>query len=133
EALKSVVTDHYFHKIRDSKSKENAEAKARTMTWALVYFLAHTKRDGLVRYYQELANQPRDLDLDEDVLMGCFARSFGLVDAKNPNEVDANALNNLAAAWYKYIRNTPLEIEEAYNEAMKAHKKRPPVLQSPNA
>ncbi len=133
EALKSVVTDRYFHRIKDSKNKENAEAKARTMTWSLVYFLAHKKRDGLLRYYEELANQPRDLDLDEDVLMGCFARAFGLVDAKNPNEVDANGLNNLAASWYKFIRDTPLEIEEAYKEAVKANKKRPAVLQSPSS
>src|SRR5579871_58941 len=133
DALKSVVTDRYFHKIADSKNKENAEAKARTMTWALVYYLAHKKRDGLLRYYEELANQPRDLDLDEDILMGCFARAFGLTDSKNPNEVDANALNNLAASWYKYIRDTPLEIEEAYKDALKAHKKRPSVIQSPNS
>jgi uncharacterized membrane protein YgcG len=133
EALKSVVTDRYFHKIKESKSKENAEAKARTMTWALVYFLAHKKRDGFLRYYEELANQPRDLDLDEDVLLGCFARAFGLVDPKNPNEVDANSLNNLAAAWYKFIRDTPLEIEEAYKEAVKAHKKKPSVIQSPSS
>src|SRR5262249_43004889 len=38
EALKSVVTDRYFYKIKESANKENAEAKARTMTWALVYF-----------------------------------------------------------------------------------------------
>src|SRR5207237_1811383 len=133
EALKSVVTDRYFHKIKDSSNKENAQAKARTMTWALVYFLAHKKRDGLLRYYQELANQPRDLDLDEDVLLGCFARAFGVADAKNPNQVDANGLNNLAAAWYKFIRDTPLEDNEVLQDALKAHKKRPPVLQSPNS
>jgi hypothetical protein len=131
EALKSVVTDRYFHRIKDSRTKENAEAKARTMTWALVYFLAHKKRDGLLRYYEELAHQPRDLDLDEDVLMGCFARAFGLVDAKKPNEVDANELNKMAVAWYKFIRDTPLEIDEVFKDALQAHKKRPAVLQSP--
>jgi hypothetical protein len=135
EALKSVVTDRYFHKIRDSKNKENAEAKARTMTWALVYFLAHKKRDGLLRYYDELARQPRDLDLDEDVLMDCFARVFGLVDPKKPNEVDANELNKLAAAWYKFIRDTPLEIDEVLKDALATQKKKGkttvPVIRSP--
>jgi hypothetical protein len=123
EALKSVVTDRYFHKIKESKSKENAEAKARTMTWALTYFLAYKKRDGLLRYYQELANQPRDLDLDEDVLLGCFARAFGLVDAKKPNEVDENELNKLASSWYTFIKGTPLEIDEVLKEALDAQKK----------
>ena len=121
EALKSVVTDRYFHKIKESKTKENAEAKARTMTWALVYYLANKKRDGLLRYYQELANQPRDLDLDEDVLLGCFGRAFGLMDPKKPDVVDENALNNFAQAWYTFIKNTPLEIDELLKDAIKKH------------
>ena len=124
EALKAVVTDRNFHKIKDSKNKENTEAKARTMAWALVYFLAHKKRDGLLRYYEELAKQPRDLDLDEDVLLGCFARAFGLVDPKKPNEVDANELNKLALSWYKFIKDTPLEIQEVLTEALAAQKKK---------
>jgi hypothetical protein len=119
EALKAVVTDRYFHQIKDSKNKHNAQAKARTMSWALVYFLAHKKREGLLRYYQELAQEPRDLDLDEDVLLTCFARAFGLVDAKKPNEVDETELNKLAAAWYKFMRDTPLEIDENLKEAIK--------------
>jgi hypothetical protein len=135
EALKSVVTDRYFRRIRDSKNKENAEAKARTMTWALIYFLAHKKRDGLLRYYEELARQPRDLDLDEDVLLDCFARVFGLVDPKKPNEIDANELNKLAASWYKFIRDTPLEIDEVLKDALAAQKKKGrntvPVIRSP--
>lgn len=136
EALKSVVTDRYFRRIKDSKNRENAEAKARTMTWALVYFLAHKKRDGLLRYYQELAKEPRDLDLDEDALMACFARAFGLSDPKKPQEVDANELNKLAAAWYRFIRDTPLEIDEVLKDALAAQKKKGrttvPVIRSPN-
>jgi hypothetical protein len=134
-ALKSVVTDAYFHRIQESKNKENSEAKAHTMTWALVYYLAHKKRDGLLRYYQELAKQPRDLDLSEEVLLGCFARAFGLANPKNPDEVDANELNNLAHSWYKFIRDTPLEINEVLNDALAAQKKRGknavPVRRSP--
>jgi hypothetical protein len=130
EALVSVVTDRYFRQIIESKNKENAQAKARTMSWALVYFLAHKKRDGLLRYYRELAQEPRDLDLDEDVLLTCFARAFGLMDAKKPNEVDENELNKLAAAWYKFMRDTPLEIDENLKEAIK---KRPSstIIHSP--
>jgi hypothetical protein len=136
EALKAVVTDRNFHKIRGSKNKENAEAKARTMAWALVYFLAHKKRDGLLRYYEELAKQPRDLDLDEEVLLGCFARALGLVDPKKPDVVDTNELNKMALAWYKFIKDTPLEITEVYNEALAAQKKKGkstvPIYQSPS-
>jgi hypothetical protein len=134
-ALKSVVTDRYFHKIQESKNKENAQAKARTMTWALVYYLAYKKRDGLLRYYQELAKQPRDLDLDDEVLLGCFARAFGLVNPKKPDEVDANELSNLAHSWYKFIRDTPLEIDEVLKDAIAAQKKKGkttvPIWRSP--
>jgi hypothetical protein len=132
EALKAVVTDRYFHQIKNSKNKANAQAKARTMSWALVYFLAHKKREGLLRYYQELAQEPRDLDLDEDVLLNCFARAFGLVDPKKPDEVDETALNKLAAAWYTFMRDTPLEIDQNLQDALKKRPLSNQMIHSPN-
>jgi hypothetical protein len=68
EALKAVVTDGYFRKVNDSKNKERALDKARTMTWALTYYLAQKHREKLRRYYDELADLPRDLEFDADVL-----------------------------------------------------------------
>jgi hypothetical protein len=70
EALRNVVTDHYFNLMsgkRDEEEKEKAQRKAQTMSWALVYYLAQERRDGLLRYYQELSSMPRDLDFDEEI------------------------------------------------------------------
>src|SRR5262249_46459478 len=100
EALKAVITDKSFRSIKDGPEKEKAVTKARTMSWALIYFLAHKKRDGLLRYYDELKYVPRDLELDEDALLTVFARAFGLLS--QTNEIDQNRLANLANDWYTF-------------------------------
>jgi hypothetical protein len=116
-ALKAVVTDQYFReasqgKFKDPKDQQTALTRARTMSWALAFYLANTKLDGLLRYYQELSSMPRDIALDPDTLILMFARAFNLVQASNPNQVDPNRFSNFASAWYEYLVRTPLEIQE---------------------
>jgi hypothetical protein len=123
EALKSVITDRYFHRVADSKKKEAALNKARTMTWALTYYLAQNKREGLLRYYQELSNLPRDLQFDEEALLTTFAQAFGLMDDKKPNEVDTNKLKNFASGWYQFMHRTNLEVKDVLTDAIQKHKK----------
>jgi hypothetical protein len=110
DALKAVVTDRNFRLIHDGPDKERQVTKARTMAWALIYYLAHKKREGLIRYFQELHDVPRDLELDEDALMTVFARAFELFSG--PNQIDENRLVNLANDWYSFMKQTPLEIGE---------------------
>jgi hypothetical protein len=114
DALRGVLTDRYFREAHASKNKEKALQKARTMAWALTYYLMHKKRDGLLRYYQELATMPRDLEFDADVLMGCFARAFDLVEPSKPNEVNPSKFYNLAKEWRQFIQYTPLEVPAEY-------------------
>jgi hypothetical protein len=106
EALKAVVTDRNFRLIKDSPHKEKATAKARTMAWALTLFLAEKKLDDLRRYFDELRNVPRDLELDEDALLTVFARAFNL--QSDNNTIDESRLASLAEAWYTYMRQTPI-------------------------
>src|SRR5207253_3623540 len=116
-ALKSVVTDHYFNQARGSKKKEAELTRARTMAWALTYFLAQQKLDGLVRYYEELATAPRDMQLDDEVLLGMFARAFGLVDINKPGQMDVAKATDFARKWYKFIDDMPQEVLDAYAKA----------------
>jgi hypothetical protein len=113
-ALRSVVTDHDFRAIQDGPNKNRQVTKARTMAWALAYFLVQKKRDGLIQYFQELREVPRDLELDPDALMTIFARAFGLM--ANGNQIDENQLANLASDWYTFMRQTPLTIPEPKEE-----------------
>jgi hypothetical protein len=113
EVLRKVVSDWYFHQASQDPSKEKDwMTTARTMSWALTYFLVNKKQEELLRYYQELRNLPRDLEFDEDVLLGVFARAFGLADSSKPNELDENKLAILAEQWYTFMGGLPLEIEE---------------------
>jgi hypothetical protein len=135
EALKKVVTDRYFddsiviHTEHARLITRSGLLKARTMSWALTYYLARKHLDGLIRYYEELQKLPRDLDFDEDVLMGCFGRAFGLMKEGNSGgllkegkweQLDEAKLQELAKDWYQTIKDTPLEIDEARKDAVKA-------------
>jgi hypothetical protein len=130
KALEGVVTDRYFHQAAQAENPKDAIHKARTMTWSLSYFLAEKKLDGLLKYLDELAKLPRDLAFDEDVLLGCFARSFGIADPSKPDSVDPQKEQALAREWYQFISYTPRLREEAIADAQKALKERKSVPSS---
>lgn len=120
DTLRKVVTDSYFRRPSFGQDPDAAKAKARAASWALTYFLAQKRLDGLQRYYQELAKMPRDLELDDEVLIGCFARAFGCVDANQ--KVDAEKLGGLAKQWFDYMQVVMLESEEVLQEIQKHFK-----------
>src|SRR5439155_892122 len=98
-------------------SKEADRLKARATAWSLTYFLAQKKLDGLQRYFKELSKMPRDLELTDEVLLGCFARAFDAVDANK--RVDTGKLTNLANQWYSYSNDVPLEAEDLVKQIRK--------------
>src|SRR6202011_6124844 len=101
DALRAVVTDKYFRDIHD-ETKTGRITKARTMSWALTYFLMNKRLDQVLRYYQELNNLPRYLEFDDETLLLTFARSFDLLVNSNPYQVDDRKLNKLADEWYSF-------------------------------
>jgi hypothetical protein len=123
QTLVKVVTDAYFrHKVKvdekpDEKPEERADRqrkaeetqlrKARASAWALTYYLAREERllTRLQRYFKELSKQPRDVELDDKTLLGCFQRAFGDMD-----------LNVLAARWISYIKNERLEASAVHDK-----------------
>ena len=132
EALRGVVTDRYFREAKSGKKKESDLIRARTMAWALTYFLARQKREGLLRYYEELAGMPRDMEFDEDVLLRVFARAFGLVDVNKPNEMDETKVAAFARSWYQFIDAQPQQPQEVFRDSVDARtKKAPPKTRRP--
>jgi hypothetical protein len=76
--------------------------------------LLHEKKlPELARYTAELSNLPRDLELDEAALQGCFARAFGLSDAKDPRRLDARKTSQFADAWFSFMDGVNLEVRDA--------------------
>jgi hypothetical protein len=142
EALKATITDQYFRQIAKDKTKEkpkekpkdttpvkpdgskpetpaiSAETKARSLSWGLAYFLATKKLDGLLRYYKELSKLPRDIEFDDEVLIGCFARAFDLLDPKT-NKLDEGKFGRFANDWANFLSYTTSEADELLKEIKK--------------
>ena len=74
--------------------------KARATGWSLAYFLVQKNMDGLLRYFKELHALPRDVELNDEMLLGAFARAFGCADG---NKVDSVKLTTLAKNWKDFI------------------------------
>jgi hypothetical protein len=138
DTLTKVVTDAYFRSLpaqveKDSPAHmayENAVRKARTAAWSLTYFLAKQKLDGLQQYFKELGKMPRDIELDDEVLLGCFARAFGAVDSHN--KVDKAQLAKLAKEWFSYMDNVKFESESTMKTIREIFRKKLQESQNQN-
>jgi hypothetical protein len=106
--LKSVICDRTFRQAEAARDGAG-HFKARTMAWALTYYLAERYPNELRGYFDELANLPRELELDEATLLRTFARALKLMDKKNPNEVSETALAAFAKSWFSTMRGVKLE------------------------
>jgi hypothetical protein len=101
-ALKKVITDQYFREAH-SRNQPADWTKARTMAWSLNYFLVQNRFEGLMNYYQELTNLPRDMEFDEEILLGCFVRAFKLDNPDNPGVAKPDEMQKLAQRWYDFM------------------------------
>jgi hypothetical protein len=119
QALTAVLTDLDFRLARFLRDPERG-MKARTMAWALCYFLAQRQLDGLERYGHELSALPRDLDFDSSVTLGAFARAFKLTDANGA--LDPAKYRAFASEWMKYMEIVQPPMREIMDEAQKAYK-----------
>src|SRR5262249_4243964 len=97
DALRTVVTARYFRHA-SAPTDQNLRLP-RTMSWSLTYFLAERKTEGLMRYFEELNNMPRDIEFDDGALLACFGRALDLMDLSSPNQVDSGKLGRLANEW----------------------------------
>ncbi len=128
--LRQVVTDAYFRGLPPEGPPDTplrhahdlALRKARTSSWSLTYFLAKQKLDGLQRYFKELSRMPRDIELDDEVLLGCFARAFGKVDAGN--KPDKAKLAALEKEWFSYVGNIKFESESTMKKIRETFQKK---------
>lgn len=130
EVLYKIVTDEYFVEARRLNSPAAWE-KANTMAWALTYYLAQNQntREGFFRYIQELANLPRDMELDRRTCLVCFIRAFGLASDEDLVKGDLNAartgMKKMAKEWYyEYISGIPIEMPDAIKLSKKIEQQR---------
>jgi hypothetical protein len=121
ETLKKVVTDGYFRDANRS-GQDSDLRKARATAWSLTYFLTHEGNLTKLRaYFKELSKMPRDVELDDKVLLTAFARGMGCVKADRT--IDEGALRDLATSWYNYTAALRLEADSIHQEIRKAYAK----------
>jgi hypothetical protein len=129
EVLFNIITDKYFTDARQSNDPAAWE-KAHTMAWALTYFLAQdpNMREGFLRYLDELAQLPRDMDLDGSAYMLCFLRAFNLGGSKLSGLDDAAitaAMKKVSKDWYyEYMSRLQLDITDAWTLSKKIESQR---------
>lgn len=89
-------------------SKEKIYSKAEATSWALVYYLSRSQMDGLRKFYAELNRMPRDMRLDETVVLKTFCKTFNLMDRQKVDQIDEAAFKNFAEMWIRSMRNVPV-------------------------
>ncbi len=89
-------------------SKERLRAKADATAWALVYYLSRSQLDGLKNFYRELGRMPRDMRLDEKVVLKTFCKCFNLMDRQKTDQIDEAAFKQFAEMWVRSMRNVPV-------------------------
>ena len=117
--LQSVVTDRYFTDARQQSKEANKRQNdpdrqktakeawelARCTSWAYVYYLAKIgKLHYLFRYGNELDKLPRNMDLNELVLQGAYAKAFDMTDRGDARQIDPIAKEREGNAWFELLR-----------------------------
>ncbi len=89
-------------------SKERLQSKADATSWALVYYLSRSQMDGMKNFYRELGRMPRDMRLDEKVVLKTFCKCFNLMDRQKSDQIDEAAFKHFAEMWVRSMRNVPV-------------------------
>jgi hypothetical protein len=101
--LRSVVTDAQWHQFTPPADRKFT---ARAMSWSLAYYLMKSRLPGMMKFWQEMSQLPRDLEVDDKTVLACFARSFDVANATQDG-VDPGKFEQLAKDWLSYIRSLP--------------------------
>ena len=60
------------------------------------------------KFYAELNRMPRDMRLDEKVVLTTFCKCFNLMDRQKADTIDEAAFKNFAEMWVRSMRNVPV-------------------------
>lgn len=105
--LRRVIMDSDFSQARDlgSRGGQARLIQARAHAWGLCYYITKIRTSGLVKLYEELAKQPRDLELEPNELLACFCRAFDLADTTG-TKPDPAKFEQFAQDWVGFMKST---------------------------
>lgn len=92
----------------DSKATPHEElyARARTLAWSVVYFLAKApgKYPAFEGFLQELSKLPRDAELDPDAVITAFCKAYGIArGGLTGAEVDIRRFGGVGLEWLNFM------------------------------
>ncbi len=88
--------------------KAKLDTKAQVTAWALTFYLSKKKMPALQKFYAELNKMPRDMRLDQDVVLLHFCRAMGMMETNNPNQIDKVAFKTFAQDWVEFLKAYPM-------------------------
>lgn len=102
--LIAVITDRNFDASEKAETKDRdfLREKAKAESWALCYFLLYKKPDQFRKFFNEIREMPRDLDLSAEVLEQAFGQAFDLLDAKG-EKIDTAKVTRLQSEWLSHM------------------------------
>ena len=122
DTMVDTVTDEFFilaHEGLKSKKdrlkpseiekldqiKEALLIRAKTLSWALTYYVANEKLDDLHKYFQELGKLPREMELNETAKQLAFAKAFGLTKPTLVGDTfDRGRFLAFSSAWLDHMK-----------------------------
>jgi hypothetical protein len=114
EILKQIVNDGYFREAASLSVETEAAvalSKARALSWALTYYLLKKEPTRFRAYREELEKMPRDLALDADTQLGCFARAIGAVDSEGKVDL-VKMKKEFGDKWRDYLKEIAITDEK---------------------
>jgi hypothetical protein len=90
----------------DSKETpaEDMFARARTYSWAVMYFLFKEKFRAFEAFLVELSKLPRDAELDADAVIVAFAKAYGLDTAGlGASSVNLGRFAGVGLEWFNFM------------------------------
>jgi hypothetical protein len=117
-----TVTDEHYRRARRIEQSERAAAKkneegdsketraevmfarARTYSWAVMYFLFKEKFKEFETFLQELSKLPRDAELDAEAVMVAFCKAYGIDTAGLTGaNVNIGKFAGVGLEWFNFM------------------------------
>jgi hypothetical protein len=113
--LLKIITDQNFEAIAKAPKDDRdvLRDKARAEAWAVTHFMLRQRLPQTLKFWNEIAQLPRDMDLSPEVIESCLARAFELEDANNPHRADADKLASFERSWRDFMNFQSLELTDA--------------------
>lgn len=110
----AVVSDRVFRKAETANTEDKAFMlhKAEAESWALFYYLAKNRFPELRKYFEELRDMPRDMELSATVLEQAFGRAFNLLDNTGEN-LDKNKVAKFESDWANHMKLEQLTVDNS--------------------